>query len=58
MIYRRIAAELRTEILNGRFKSGTRLPTREALIRQFDTTSFEKESGQLQPVAAMAEYLA
>jgi len=39
MIYRRIAAELRTEILNGQLPPGTRMPTREALIRQFDTTS-------------------
>ena|GEM_PF-274256 len=37
--YRGIAAALRAKILSGEFKPGTRLPTREALIRQFDTTS-------------------
>ena len=37
--YRGITAALRAKILSGEFKPGTRLPTREALIRQFDTTS-------------------
>jgi len=39
MKYRCVAAALRMRILNGEFRPGARLPTRELLICQFDTTS-------------------
>ena len=39
VVYRRIAAELRAAMLNGKMPPGTRFPTREALMQRYGTTS-------------------